>query len=83
MSSVSGKIVWNLMTPFKGDSPILLPPNFVMFSRFFILAIPKNFMRLACLVKKFEFRHPRLKGIPFFGSPKLFQISSFFYIYFP
>ena len=57
--------------------------NFVIFYIFFIFASPENFMCLACVVKKFEFRRPHLKMTPsiLVALIKLFQSLSFFYFY--
>ena len=56
----------------------MVPPNFVKFFIFFVLAYPENFMRLAWVARKFEFWWPRLRGTLSLWYP---QILSYF-IYF-
>ena len=63
----------NLAAPFEGDTSISVPPKFVKLYLFFIFENPENFMCLAYVVKKFEFKWPRLRGTLHFDDPKLFQ----------
>ena len=65
-SSNFGRPVW-------GVPPILIRPNFVKFYLFFIFANAKNFMCLACVVRKFDFWRPHLRGTPQFGTPNCFK----------
>ena len=48
----------------------LLPPNFVKFYLWFVLAYPENFMCLASVVKQFEFWRPRFRRNPPFWCPQ-------------
>ena len=49
---------------------MLVPPNFVKFYLFFILAYAENFICLSSVVKKFEFLRVCFGGNPPFWYPK-------------
>ena len=61
------------MSLFEEDSFILVPPNFVKVYLFVIFAYPENFLCLACVVRKFDFWRPHLRGTPHFGTPSCFR----------
>ena len=56
--------IWNFGGPVGGVPPILICPNFVKFYLFFMFLNPKNFMCLACVVRKFDFWRPHLRRTP-------------------
>ena len=65
--------------PHLREPPSLVPSNFVISYLFFIFANPENFMCLALVVvKNFELRQSRLRGTPYFGTPKLIRFSLIF-----
>ena len=66
---------WNFGPRLRG-TPILICPNFVKFY-LFTFANVKIFMHLACVVRKFDFWRPHLRGTPFWYS-KLLWILCFF-----
>ena len=68
--------------PVRGPS-ILVTQIFVIFYLFLIFAKPENFMCLASVVRKFEFRGPRLRGRPPFRYPQIVSNFIFFYISLP
>ena len=70
----------NLVAPFE-KALVLAPPNFVKFYLFFILVYAENFMRLAWVVKKFEFWRPCFWGNPPFWYPKTLVKFYFSFIF--
>ena len=48
-------------------------PKFCQILSFFIFANLKNFVCLACVVRRFDCCRPHLKGDPHFGTPNCFK----------